>query len=112
MLLGFGFGLRPEALELVGGHGLELFGAAAGALHGGEAGAELGVAAAQGGLGVDVEMAGEVHGGEEQVAELGFDFVGVGAGDLGVELGGFFGEFIEEAVGAGPVETNLRGAGA
>ncbi len=80
------------------------------ALHGGEAGAELGVAAAQCGLGVDVEMAREVHGGEEQVAELGFDLVGVGAGDLGAQFGGFFGEFVEEAVGAGPVEPNLRGA--
>ena len=33
-------------------------------------------------------MAGEVHHGEEQVAKLGFDLVGVGAGDFGVELGG------------------------
>jgi hypothetical protein len=55
-------------------------------------------------------MASEVDGGEEEVAELGFDFVGVGEGDFGVELGGFFGEFGEEAVGAGPVEAYLGGA--
>jgi hypothetical protein len=75
--------------------------ASAGALHGGEAGAELGVGAAERGLGHRLEMAREVHGGEEQVAELGFDLVGVGAGDLGVELGGFFGELVEEAVALG-----------
>jgi hypothetical protein len=36
-------------------------------------------------------MAREVHGGEKQVSELGFDFVSVGAVDFGAELGGFFG---------------------
>ena len=61
------------------------------ALHGGEAGAKLRVAAAKRGPRIDVQMAGEVHHREQQVAELGFDLVGVRAGDFDAEFGGFFG---------------------
>jgi hypothetical protein len=42
------FGLGPEKFEIVWRQGGELGGATAGVLHGGKAGAEFGVAAAQG----------------------------------------------------------------
>ena len=54
-------------------------------------------------------MAGEVHAGEEEVAEFGFDSVGVSTIDFGTEFGGFLGEFVEEAGGVGPVEAYFCG---
>lgn len=85
-------GLAPELVEFGGVGLLEGF-EAGGGLHLVEAGAELLVGLAEGELGLEVKVAGEVDGGEEEVAELVFGGGAVknGTVDLGAELGCLFG---------------------
>src|SRR5208337_1337060 len=52
-----------------------------------EAALEFGVGGAQGGLGLDLEMAGEVYRGEKEVADLVRELCGRAAADLGLDLG-------------------------
>ena len=56
-------------------------------------------------------MACKIHCGEEEVAELGFDLVGVCAVDLGAKFDGLFFKFGEEAAGVRPVEAYFGSPG-
>ncbi len=106
----FGFDLVPERVHLgqialsggfaaLGKPRLDLFKPAG----------ELGVGAAQGGLGLDPQMAAEVDHDEQQIAEFILKRVGI----LGVaglfQFSGFFGDLGQHMASVGPVESHTGG---
>ncbi len=70
---------------------------------------ELGVGAAQGGLGLDPQMAAQIDHHEQQIAEFIFQRVCVLGVARFLQLGGFFGDLGEDMAGIGPVESHTRG---
>ena len=63
----------------------------------------------QRGLGLDVEMTGDVDDREQEIAELVVDSSGVTAADRLAQFCGFLGDLGQRAVDVGPVEADLRG---
>src|SRR5690606_1730383 len=101
--------LLPEVslgVEVEAGEGVS-----GGFFHGAEAVLELGGGAAQRAFGVDVELAGEVDGGEQQVAHFVLDAVGVSGGDGFADFLHFLVDFGHHVFGGSPVKADAGGAG-
>ena len=75
-----------------------------------EAPFELGVGAAQGGLGVDFEMAGKIDRREQEVANLIRQRLRRTVGDLRLDLGDLLGELRQNRPDIVPVETDFAGS--
>ena len=75
-----------------------------------EPGGELVAGALQAAFGVELQLAGEVGEHEQHVAEFVGQAVGIGAGQLRAQLGGFLGELVEHRARVRPVEADAGGA--
>ena len=54
-------------------------------------------------------MAGEVDDDEQQIADFALELLGVAVSKLGLDLAGFFANFIDHGLRAVPVEADLAG---
>src|SRR5262249_52765846 len=100
----------PEAVLLLGGgvaHGAPLGGERL--LEVGEAAAEALGGGAQGALGVEAQLAGQVDGGEEDVAQLALDVGLVAGGERVVQLVQLLVDLPARPAGVGPVEADGTG---
>ena len=76
-----------------------------------EAALELRGGAAQRGLGFDIELAGQIGGGEEQIADFLFQRRGPrGAVEFGLDFGDLFGDLWQDRTRIRPVEPDPRRA--
>ena len=75
----------------------------------GEAALEFRVGGAQRRLGLDLEMAGEVHRGEQEVADLVARACPWAAADFGLDLGDLLAQLGEDRPDVVPVEADLAG---
>ena len=103
-------GLEPQRLHLVEIGAFRLpptFGEALFDM--GEAALELGVGPAQGRLGVDVEVTGQVNGGEQKVTELFGQLFRRAIADLRFDLGDFLPQLGYHRANVVPVEPDFSG---
>ena len=75
----------------------------------GEAALELEVGAAQGGLGIDLEMARQIHRREQEVAHLARQRLRRTLGNLRLDLGEFLPDLLQDRADIVPVEANFAG---